>query len=313
MLLDETVQALNLAKGDTAVDLTVGAGGHTAKLLEVVGPTGRVIGLDRDETALGLARKRLAHELSSGQLTLIKAPFSEVERVLQDLGLIGQVNGIMADIGVSSMHLDEASRGFSFRGEGPLDMRMDRAAGRTAADILREESEAELTRIFRDYGEEPKAKFVARRIVEVRETAPLSSTTELAKLVEDTVRYPKPSKKHPATRIFQALRIAVNDELGQLETMLGGAFRTLKVGGRLAIITFHSLEDRVVKDAFIGLTGRRERAKVPRHLPLLDHEVQSLHAPKAEIIKPFPLVPSDEEIRKNPRSRSAKLRVAQKL
>jgi 16S rRNA (cytosine1402-N4)-methyltransferase len=295
------------------VDLTVGAGGHTEKLLEVVGAQGRVIGLDRDETALGIAGRRLKEAIEAGRLQLVKAPFSEVGRVLNELGLQGKVGGAMADIGVSSMHLDDAARGFSFQNDGPLDMRMDRSVGKTAADLVNELSEGELTAIFRDFGEEPKAKQVARRIVQDRAAKPFTRTAELAALVAAAARYPKPSKKHPATRVFQALRIAVNDELGELDRMLQDAFAALRPGGRLAVIAFHSLEDRRVKDAFIGLTGRKERAKLPRHLPIVDREVQQLAQATGEIVKPFPLVPSDQEIARNPRARSAKLRVVTKL
>lgn len=247
------------------------------------------------------------------RVQLVKAPFSEVERVLTEMGLSGQVSGILADIGVSSMHLDDARRGFSFQSDGPLDMRMDQQGLRTAADLVNQLSENELVTIFRDYGEEPKAKQMARRIVQVRETTPFTTTRQLAELASQTLRYKKPSKKHPATRVFQALRIAVNDELGELERMLTGSFNVLKPNGRLAVISFHSLEDRIVKEAFIGLTGRKERAKIPRHLPILDRDVQNLYQARAELVKPFPLFPSEAEISVNPRARSAKLRVAIKL
>lgn len=312
VLLEASVEALNLKDGDVAIDCTVGGGGHTEKMLAAVGKSGRVIGLDRDETALGLVRERLAQDAASGRLSLVKAPFSEVSAVVESLNLRGKVQGVLADIGVSSMHLDQAERGFSFMKDGPLDMRMDQAAGKTAADLCAELSEAELTRIFRDYGEEPKAKQIARRIVETRGQAPLTRTGELAELVKRTVHYPGPSRKHPATKVFQALRLAVNDELGELEAMITGAFDALKPAGRLAVISFHSLEDRIVKTRFIDLTGRREKANVPRDLPFTAKEIDSLHQAKASVVKPFPLVPNDNEINRNPRARSAKLRVLEK-
>lgn len=312
VLLAASVEALNLKDGDVAIDCTVGGGGHTEKMLAAVGKSGRVIGLDRDETALGLVRARLAADAHSGRLRLVKAPFSELGTVVQSLSLQGKVQGILADIGVSSMHLDQAERGFSFMKDGPLDMRMDQSSGKTAADLLAELGEDELTRIFRDFGEEPKAKQIARKIVQVRGESPLVRTGDLADLVKRTVHYPGPSRKHPATKVFQALRLAVNDELGELERMIDQGFETLRSKGRLAIISFHSLEDRIVKTRFITLTGRREKANVPRDLPLTAKEMDSLHAAKATVIKPFPLVPTDDEINRNPRARSAKLRVLEK-
>lgn len=312
VLLLESVQALNLKDGDIAIDCTVGGGGHTEAMLAAVGKNGRVIGLDRDETALQLARSRLGKDAESGRLRLVKAPFSELGAVVQSLKLDGKVQGILADIGVSSMHLDQAERGFSFMKDGPLDMRMDQSAGSSAADLIAQLDEAELTRIFRDFGEEPKAKLIARKIVESRRTAPITRTGELAELVKRSVHYPGPSRKHPATKVFQALRLAVNDELGELERMLDQGFDALKPSGRLAIISFHSLEDRIVKTRFIDWTGRKERASVPRDLPLTAKEIDAMSSGKAKIIRPFPLIPADDEIQTNPRARSAKLRVVEK-
>ncbi len=305
--------ALALKDGDTAVDCTVGAGGHTEALLAAVGPRGRVVGLDRDPSALALARRRLAG--SADRLTLVQAPFSELGRVVAEQGLAGNIAGICADLGVSSMHLDAAERGFSFQADGPLDMRMDQTRGESAADLVATLSEDELTRLFQDYGEEPKARAFARAIVAARAAAPITRTAALAEIAAAVAAkvYKGPSRKHPATRVFQALRMAVNDELGELQAMLDQAVRALKPNGRLAVISFHSLEDRVVKDAFIAQTGRRERDAVPRDLPLTDHAVQALHAPKGEVLKPFPMTPAPEEQDRNPRSRSAKLRVLAKL
>ena len=313
VLLAELTAALALRPGDIAVDCTVGAGGHTRSFLEAAGTDGLVVGLDRDESALALARAQLAPALAAGRLKLVKSNFGGVGTVLSSLGISGRVQGLAADIGVSSMHLDQAERGFSFQEEGPLDMRMDRTQGRTAAEVVNEDSEAELMRIFWDYGEEPKARQIVRRIVQQRAEHPLTTTTELAELVRAAAAYRTPSRKHPATRVFQALRIFVNDELAELEAMLEQGFQALRPGGRLAVITFHSLEDRIVKNFCIGKTGRRERAELPRDLPVTEAEFQKLHQAKGLIIKPFPLVPSEDETRNNPRARSAKLRVLEKV
>lgn len=313
MLLEASVEALLLKDGDIAIDCTVGGGGHTAAMLQAVGKSGRVIGLDRDETALSLVRTRLAEDAASGRLRLVKATFSDLADVVQSLKLQGKIQGILADIGVSSMHLDQAERGFSFMQDGPLDMRMDQTSGKTAADLLAELGEDELTRIFRDYGEEPKAKHIARKIVQARGTTPLTRTVELADLVKRAVHYPGPSRKHPATRVFQALRLAVNNELGELESLITAGFEALKPKGRLAIISFHSLEDRIVKTRFLDMTGRREKANIPRGLPITGAEMDALANRQIEVIKPFPQIPTDDEINRNPRSRSAKLRVLEKL
>jgi 16S rRNA (cytosine1402-N4)-methyltransferase len=313
VLLEESIAALQLQPGDIAMDCTVGGGGHTELLLAAVGPTGRVFGLDRDESALRIATARLGSALATGCLKLVHAPFSDVASVAREQGVHGQVAGILADIGVSSMHIDEGERGFSFQKDGPLDMRMDRSRGRTAADLIADAEESELARIFFEYGEEPQSRQIARRIVERRGQEPITTTLALAELVKRSVRYKTKSEKHPATRVFQALRLAVNDELGELRSLLDGGFETLRPGGRFGIISFHSLEDRLVKNAFVDLTGRRERAKVPRDLPLSAAQIDAISKPRGEIVKPFPLAPSDTETRRNPRARSAKLRVIEKI
>ncbi len=312
MLLEQSIAALALKEGDIAIDCTVGGGGHTELMLQAVGKTGRVIGLDRDETALELARARLGDATRSGALRLVKARFSELGQVVESLKLQGKVQGILADVGVSSMHLDQSGRGFSFQNDGPLDMRMDQSSGQTAADILRDSSAEELTRIFREFGEEPKARQIARRIVESRTLEPLTTTTQLAELVKKAANYREPSRKHPATRVFQALRLAVNEELSELEQVIESSLAALKPGGRVAIIAFHSLEDRIVKTRFLDATGQRERSKLPRELPFTEVQVESMRDKRGAIIKPFPLVPTDDEIQANPRARSAKLRVLEK-
>ncbi len=312
VLLNETVEALHLQEGDIAVDCTVGGGGHAERLAEIVGPSGKVIGLDRDLTALSLAAERLTRKGLRNRVELVHAPFSSLAKVIEERSLVGKIQGITADIGVSSMHLDEANRGFSFQANGPLDMRMDSSQGMTAADLINTASEDDLCHIFRTYGEEPKARLIARRIVEARTDHPFTSTLELANLIKAKIHYPTASRKHPATRVFQALRIAVNDELGQLQKLLEDGLSLLRPGGRLAIISFHSLEDRLVKEAFVEFTGKKRASSIPRDLPISADELARMTDVKAEIIKPFPLIPMDEEISSNPRSRSAKLRVVSK-
>lgn len=315
VLLAETMTALSLNANSIAVDCTVGAGGHTAALLEAVGAGGRVFGLDRDPEALRLAGRRLEGAIQAGRLVLINARFGDLGTVLREQGVFGVVDGICADLGVSSMHLDQPLRGFSLQADGPLDMRMNQssAGGDTAADLLASADEATLIGIFRDYGEEPQARQIARRIVQERQSVPITSTLQLAELVKKAVSYSKPSRKHPATRVFQALRIAVNDELGELRSLLDEGFQALKPGGRFAVISFHSLEDRLIKLNFIDKTGRRARQAVDRSLPLSAAELAKISPAQAELGKPFPIIPSAEETAQNPRSRSAKLRVLTKI
>lgn len=301
-----------LRNGDVAVDCTVGAGGHTEAMLAAVGENGKVIGIDRDQTALDLARARLADAVQKGRLILVKSPYSDVKNVIEALGLAGKVRGIMADIGVSSMHLDQAARGFSFMSDGPLDMRMDQESGRTAADLIAEEPKEELARLFYVYGEEPMSRRIADFILRARADKPITTTAELAAIVTKAIPYAGKSKKHPATKVFQALRIAVNDELGELERLIDGAFSVLADEGRLAIITFHSLEDRIVKDRFQDKAGKAAREALPRGLPITAEQLRKAVRAEGTVIKPFPTIPSDAETARNPRARSAKLRILEK-
>ncbi len=311
VLKNELVEFLDLKHGDAVVDCTAGRGGHTELLLKAVGEAGKVIALDRDPDAIAFMETRFSQEIQSGRLILRKVPFSQLKSVIADLGYEGKLAGVAADIGVSSPQIDVASRGFSFRTDGPLDMRMDSSEGETAADLVNNLSEAELTRIFREFGEEPKAKFAAQAIVKERAKAPIITTYQLADIVEKAIFYREKSRKHPATKIFQALRIAVNDELGELEALLEDGFSLLKKNGRMGIISFHSLEDRLVKRKFEDLTGKK--TKIPRDLPITEEAWQKMKGAKAKIIKPFPIDPSETEIETNPRSRSAKLRVLEKI
>ncbi len=271
VLLKETLAALEPGPGKRIVDATFGGGGHTEALLAA---GAQVIALDKDPEALARGRERFAGE---PRLTLVEADFRDLERVLADLG-VPQVDGILADLGVSSYHLDDPERGFSYRFEGPLDMRLGRQ-GATAAEVVNTLSEEELREILYRYGEEPRARRIARAIVAAR---PLRTTTELAEVVRKAVGYRRAG--HPARKTFQALRIYVNDELGALRALLRASERVLAPGGRLAVISFHSLEDREVK-------------RFLKESPVL-----------APLTKK-PVVPGPEEVAENPRARSAKLRL----
>lgn len=274
----ETLRLLDPQPGETWVDCTVGAGGHARLIAEKLGPTGRLIGLDQDPTMLDLARPRLA----GWPVTLIHANFDQLPNVLANLG-IDQVDGILADLGFASDQVEQAARGLSFRDDGPLDMRLDPTTGETAADLVNTLSEQALADVFWQYGEERHSRRVARRIVERRRTKPFATTGELADVVRSCV--PRTGGIDPATRVFQALRIAVNDELGALDRLLAALPRVVKPGGRAGIISFHSLEDRRVKQAF----------RTPNvWQPLTKKPVEA----------------GDEELARNPRARSAKLRVA---
>jgi len=284
-------------RGGLFVDATVGAGGHAEAILER-GPDARLLGLDRDAEALETARRRLAR--FGDRVELLEANFSDLEEVLANRP---HADGILADLGVSSMQLDEARRGFSFRREGPLDMRMGKD-GRTAADIVATASAEELTRIFREWGEERMAAKIARGIVRERTREPIQTTRQLARIVAEEKGGRE--KIDPATRVFQALRIEVNQELTALARFLAAAVARLNGGGRLAVISYHSLEDRLVKDAFRRDSGV---CLCPPRLP------QCVCGARAalRVLTRRPLRPSEAEQRRNPRSRSAKLRVAEKL
>jgi 16S rRNA (cytosine1402-N4)-methyltransferase len=284
------------------LDMTVGMGGHSSELLKLI-PKGRLIGLDQDVDALqhaGLALRK------DPRVSLFKANFANVLWVLMDLS-ISEVDSVLMDIGVSSLQLDTPDRGFSFSHDGPLDMRMDQHAGHTAAWIINTYSEADLTKIFFEYGEEPKARALARAIVADRVKEPFETTAQLSALAQRIVRSgKKPGEKHPATRLFQALRIEVNRELEVLKKGLKSSLKVLKPGGRLAVITFHSLEDRIVKHF---MKDESIDCVCPPDFPqcICDHKAS------LKVLTPRPITASDEELAENPRARSAKLRVAEKL
>jgi 16S rRNA (cytosine1402-N4)-methyltransferase len=300
VLAGETLDALALEPDGYYVDATFGRGGHTALLLAALGPDGRVLALDRDPAALAAGRARFAHE---ARLTLQQAPFAELTGRVPAAAGGRPCRGILMDLGVSSPQLDDAGRGFSFRADGPLDMRMDPTQGEPVSALLARASFEELREVIATLGEERFASRVAHAIVAAREVEPLTRTATLAGLVSRAVRTREPGK-HPATRTFQALRMWVNDELGQLAAALAGALEVLAPGGRLAVISFHSLEDRLVK-RFIQ--GKSEVDPALARLPIVPQEQE----PRMKRIAKIRAQP--DEIKENPRARSALLRVAEKI
>ena len=292
VLLDEVVAGLAVQPGATIVDGTFGAGGYTKALLGA--GAGRVIAFDRDPTAIAEG----ASLVPDPRLTLVHERFSRMDRALTERGL-APVDGVALDIGVSSMQLDRAERGFSFSNDGPLDMRMSQA-GQSAAEFLNTADEAEIARVLKDYGEEPRARSVARAIVAAR---PLTRTAELAAVVRKALGFRQGQKSDPATRTFQAIRIHLNAELDELEQGLRAAERALRPGGRLAVVTFHSLEDRIVKRFLRTRSGATPAGS--RHRPM----AVAGPAPSFEQVAK-PLSPSDAELARNPRARSARLRTA---
>jgi len=300
VLLEEIVKLLNPQNDEIFIDATLGLGGHTEAILQTAENT-RVIGIDQDLEAIRLASERL--ERFGERIKIVHANFSDIKSVTDE-----KVDGILADLGVSSLQFDSADRGFSFRFDAELDMRMDKDSdAETAAELLENLSETEIADLIYKYGEERNSRRIARRIVWKRELGePIRTTKELAETVEKAVGRKPKDKIHPATRTFQALRIAVNRELEILEKFIEDAIDILKTDGRLAVITFHSLEDRIVKQTFQRLSGK---CSCPPRMPQC-----VCGAKKAiEILTRKPIVPMDEELAENPRSRSAKLRVCRKL
>jgi 16S rRNA (cytosine1402-N4)-methyltransferase len=282
VLLDEVMQYLNLRSDGRYIDATFGAGGHTRELLERSAPGGRVLAIDQDETAID--QGRIGLQSYGSRLEFVKANFREIEFIAMQHGFAG-LDGILADIGVSSMMLDDPLRGFSFMREGPLDMRMDQDQPLTAADVLNTYSEKEIANILFNYGEERRSRQIAASIVRAR---PLALTTDLTRSIERVLGGRRYGKIHPATRTFQALRIFVNDELRSLETFLDSSMKVLRPGGRLVLVSFHSLEDRIVKNKF--------------RVPVVPGMVLTKKVVTAAV----------EEIDRNPRARSARLRAWEK-
>lgn len=283
VLLAECLTLLDPQPGETWVDGTLGVGGHSRAIAEKLGPTGRLIALDQDATMIEMARPRLA----GLPVTLVNANFDQLRDVLENLG-VAAVDGVLADLGFCSDQMDDPARGLSFQGDGPLDMRLDAGGGMTAADLVNTTGEAALADLIFEFGEERHSRKIARRIVERRKAKPFATTADLADVVKHSVPWGPDSRRiHPATRTFQALRIAVNDELGALDRLLAALPPVVRPGGRVGIISFHSLEDRRVKHAF------RDR-------------------PEWEPVTKKPVEATDAEAAANPRSRSAKLRVAKR-
>jgi 16S rRNA (cytosine1402-N4)-methyltransferase len=290
--------------GGVLVDATVGLGGHSEALLERH-PDVRLVAIDRDPEALARSQERLSR--FGDRVTFVRGRHESLIDILKQSGIEtpgNSISGLLADLGVSSMQLDDASRGFSFRFEGPLDMRMG-SEGKSAADLVNDLDEYELARIIRDYGEEPMARGIARAIVRARTEAPIETTSRLAEVIR-TVKKPRYKELDPSTLTFQALRIATNEELVGLDRFVDDAVSVLESGARVAIISFHSLEDRIVKRAFRRLEGE---CTCPPNLPVCGCGAKAL----VEILTGRPVTASEEEMQRNPRSRSAKLRVAQRV
>jgi 16S rRNA (cytosine1402-N4)-methyltransferase len=303
VLLDEVVGFLGPTSEMTVVDATLGLGGHSERILEVIDGA-LVIGIDQDNAALKIAEKRLKR--FGDRFRAVHSNFARIKDVVAATRA-GHVDAIIADLGVSSMQLDDAERGFSFRFDAPLDMRMNTSTGQTAAELLDSLSEEEIANLIYAYGEERKSRRIARWIVNRRnEGRPVLTTADLADLVERAIGRSPKDKIHPATRTFQALRIAVNDELGILEQFIKDSVDLLNPEGRLCIITFHSLEDRIVKQTFQKLSGR---CFCPPRIPRCVCGAEK----RVEILTRRPVVPTEAEMNENPRSRSAKLRVCKKL
>lgn len=303
VLLDEVIRLLDPHPGDVFVDCTLGGAGHAKAILSRITPGGRLVGIDRDQDAIDRASIEL--EKYSENINLVRGDFSDLGRILRELS-IGSVNGVLFDLGVSSYQLDTAERGFSFLAPAPLDMRMDTSQPVTAADLVNQLSERELADLIYTHSDERWARRIAHFIVDRRQVAPIRTTTELAQLVAAAIpAKAHPPRTHPATRTFQALRIAVNSELEALDKGLWAAADALAIGGRVAVISYHSLEDRKIKQFFAAGSGR---CRCPPGLPQCVCGARQF----LKVLTKKPVTPAPEEIEDNPRSRSAKLRVAEK-
>ncbi len=301
VLFEEAIDAMNIRPDSCCMDGTFGRGGHSGAILERLGKDGCLIALDKDETAIAHGRERFAGD---GRLHLEHCSFADLRKIAEKHGVVGNVDAVLLDLGVSSPQLDDPERGFSFQQEGPLDMRMDRSRGQSAAQWLATAKEKEIARVLWEFGEERFSRRIARAIVERRQSAPLRTTAELAKLVQDACPV-KERHKHPATRSFQAIRIQVNRELDDLRAGLRQAVDVLADGGRLVVISFHSLEDRIVK-RFMREQSRGE--VMPRGVPVRDASL------KPGVLKRVgkAVRPGRRELEDNPRARSAIMRVAEK-
>lgn len=306
VLLKETVDGLHVKEDGIYVDCTLGGAGHSEYLLSQLGEQGHLYAFDQDQKALDFAAQRLKKYIDRGMVTFIKSNFRHLKQELANQEIY-HVDGILYDLGVSSPQLDEAERGFSYHQDAPLDMRMDQEAELSAYDVVNDYSYHELVKIFFRYGEEKFSKQVAREIERVRAKAPIETTGELVEIIKAVI--PAPARRkggHPAKRIFQAIRIAVNDELGVVEESLEQAISLLNKNGRISVITFHSLEDRIVKSMFKEYSTMQD---LPPGLPVVPEEFQ----PELKVITRKPILPGETELAENNRSRSAKLRIAEKV
>jgi 16S rRNA (cytosine1402-N4)-methyltransferase len=305
VLLPELLDALVVRPDGTYVDANLGGGGHAEAVLEASGPRGFLLGIDADGGAIDKSRRRLAR--FGDRLSTFHGSSAHLARAVTEAGF-NEVDGVYFDLGLSSDQLVDRERGFGIRAGGLLDLRFDTRTGESAAELIAQASATELEQIFREYGEEPHAAKIARAIIATRSSAPITTAEELANLVEQSVpkRYGPPSRIHPATRVFQALRIAVNDELNALTTALAAAIAALRVGGRVVVLTYHSLEDRIVKQAFAAAA---RSCICPPRVPVCTCANEAT----LRLITKHPITASEEEIAENPRSRSAKLRAAERL
>lgn len=305
VLLHETVDGLSISPDGIYVDCTLGGAGHSEYLLSQLNEKGHLYAFDQDETAITNAKEKLAQYVEKGMVTFIKANFRDITEELNQRNVTA-VNGVLYDLGVSSPQLDQAERGFSYHQDAPLDMRMDTDAPLTAKEIVNEWPYEKLVKIFFRYGEEKFSKQIARKIEKAREIEPIETTGELVELIKEAI--PAPARRkggHPAKRTFQAIRIAVNDELSAVEESLEKAIDLLELKGRISVITFHSLEDRIVQSIF---KERGRGPELPPGLPVLPSE----YMPELKLITRKPILPSEEELEQNNRARSAKLRIAEK-
>ena len=306
VLLNEAVENLKIKPDGVYVDCTLGGGGHTRKILSQLNENGRLFSFDQDRTAIEYNQKSLDNQLQSGKLTLVKDNFRNIKKRLNDFG-VSKIDGAVYDLGVSSPQFDVAQRGFSYKLEAPLDMRMDQGQALTAKQIVNEWSFNDLVRIFSRYGEEKFAKSIARKIEKQRQLQPIQTTTELVEVIK--VGIPARARRtggHPAKRVFQALRIAVNDELGALEASLEQVLEMLNIDGRVSVITFQSLEDRLVKSMFKEKTSLPD---LPQGLPVIPQGMEVDY----RLVNRKPILPTKSEIETNHRAHSAKLRVIERI
>lgn len=304
VLLEETVAGLDIKPDGVYVDCTMGGAGHSELILTQLSSRGKLYAFDQDETAIENAQEKLSKY--GDKITIIKSNFLHLKEELEKAG-VTEVDGVLYDLGVSSPQLDTPERGFSYHHEAPLDMRMDKDASLSAYEVVNDWPYEDLVRIFFRYGEEKFSKQIARKIEAAREKAPIETTSQLVELIKEGI--PAPARRkggHPAKRVFQAIRIAVNDELGVFEKSLEQAIDILKPGGRISVITFHSLEDRICKATFKKAS---ETPPLPPGLPIIPDEFK----PVLKLVARKPILPSEEELEENNRARSAKLRVAEKL